>query len=622
MKNNEQLFDKKTEDFLSDLTKKYAKGGKVVAEKTETINMKDFEGYADQYNNRKNKFFKANDNYQLLVNEGLEVKNNKSLPKDDKDKLLAELREKAREAKTNLSEERKDFVDMREVNSPFYAPQLADGGKIPKSVSKAIQNLEFGDYKFKVKHSFLPQKGVDVFLKIYQPRQEVEGLINFKIGVRNLPHFGAWQKKINDIFQYYGIDSDLYSAKVKNVGKSIEVQILIDKKILHFSPKISLEILKAFTNKEYYQSIVDGKKEETTTPTTTTPTTTTPPPTQQKGLPSTDPSVWGAEFKVGDKVKIRWDFSEDLGNGMSRRKYSSPENSFEIVRISNFSDGVRSENPTGNLYELNSGEAWEGKDLELIGATTPLPSAKKDEWNWRFKTEQELKDTLGGDLHAQKEGSIFTNSMKYLLGKKIKENNDSVDALFRINNRWGGENVNTEYVFGISNPERHSVWSISHWMLTNTPLGGQAVPPTQPKDKKTQREVLREINRWSLEKVKELKGSNIANALAHLVENILLNTTNVGTMNDLAQLINFSKESRELSKQIVKLTDDGLPLDGFVMKLFLEKYLALVEKIKQTIMIFVMDESDIDEELEKINNFLSYLAELDTFDKEYIINIK
>jgi hypothetical protein len=503
---------------------------------------------------------------------------------------------------------------MREVKSPFYAPQLAKGGMTAK---QKIDKGEGGTYKIKAKHSYLPSKGVDVYLQV--DSQSNTSQISFTIGTRNIDVLYP-KEVIIYVLESKGLNSSSYQVFGKKEAKSLKISIDFNFIITseNFS-NLSMEILKAITNREYYQSILQKKQVILYTP---PPTSTTPPTTQQRGLPSTDTSVWGAEFKVGDKVKIRWDFSEDLGNGMSRRKYSSPENSFEIVRVSNISDAKRSENPTGSLYELNNGEAWEGKDLELIGATTPLPSAKKDEWNWRFKTEQELKDTLGGDLHAQKEGSIFTNSMKYLLGKKIKENNDSVDALFRINNRWGGENVNTEYVFGISNPERHSVWSISHWMLTNTPLGGQAVPPTQPKDKKTQKEVFRETHRWSLEKVKELKGSNIANALAHLVETILFNNTNVGTMNDLAQLINFSKESRELSKQIVKLTDEGLPLDGFVMKLFLEKYLGLVEKIKQTIMIFVRDENDIDEELEKMNNFIPYLAELDTFDKEYIINIK
>ena len=33
-----------------------------------------------------------------------------------------------------------------------------------------------------------------------------------------------------------------------------------------------------------------------------------------KRLPSTDKSVWGAEYKIGDKVKIREDFSKDGHN--------------------------------------------------------------------------------------------------------------------------------------------------------------------------------------------------------------------------------------------------------------------------------------------------------------------
>jgi hypothetical protein len=512
-----EIFDKQTEDYLSELTKKFAKGGEVVADKTETINMKDFEGYADQYNGRKNKFFKANDEYQLLVNEGMDVKNNKDLPQDEKDKLLAELRDKAREAKTKLNEERKDFVDMREVKSPFYAPQLADGGKISKATSEAISNLELGDYKFKVKHSFLPQKGVDVFLKIYQPRQEVEGLINFKIGVRNLPHYGAWLKKIDNIFKYYGIDSDSYSAKVKSVGKSIDVQILVDKKILHFSPKISLEILKAFTNKEYYESILEGKKEETTIP----------------------------------------------------------------------------------------------------------PTEKEEDWNWRFKTEEELREELGGDLHALKEGNVFAISMRYLLGKEIKENVLSVDALFRINHKtYGGINVNTEKEFGIRNPERDNEWSISKWMITDKPLGGEEVPPTEEKKEITEKDVQNEVFRWTEDKVKEKKDINTRKyQTSNIIDWILLNQ-NGGSMVEFSELIAMAKQSEKVNREMVRLANEGLPVDGFVMQLMYKKVLQLVEDLKSQIMLFVLFESQVKEQLDLLVFHIKYLAELDTFDKDYILHIK
>jgi hypothetical protein len=602
-----EIFDKETEDYLSELTKKFAKGGEVVADKTETINMKDFEGYADQYNGRKNKFFKANDEYQLLVNEGMDVKNNKDLPQDEKDKLLAELREKAREAKTKLNEERKDFVDMREVKSPFYAPQLADGGKISKADSKAIANFELGDYKFKVKHSFLPQKGVDVLLKIYQPRQEVEGVINFKIGVRNLTHYGAWQKKIDNIFKYYGIDSDLYSAKVKSVGKSIDVQILVDKKIIHFSPKISLEILKAFTNKEYYQSIVDGTKEEETPPPTST-----PPPTQRKGLPSTDLRVWGAEYEIGDKVKIRWDFSTDLGNGASDVVYDSPENFFEITDKTILSEAKRKENSTGFLYELTNGQSWEGKDLELVSEESVPKSEKEDDWNWRFKTSEELRAELGGDLHAMKDGSVFARSMSYLLGKKIKETTDSLDAIFRINrNTYGGIEVNTEKTFGISNPEHDNEWYISSWMIT---------------DKIIEDEVHKYVFDWSKKLFDEIpKKDKFDGAhylpFSNLINQILKNDGGL-SYSDFESFISLCELSNKIERDVVSVVDDTESSE-FVKNLLITKYSELLQKVRAKIFEFT-NESDfqIDTQVEKVYLYIPYLAKLNTFDKKYIINIK
>lgn len=90
----------------------------------------------------------------------------------------------------------------------------------------------------------------------------------------------------------------------------------------------------------------------------------------EKGLPSTDPETWNGEFKVGDKVKIRWDYSNDLGlektKGFAKVDYFSSENNYRVVNVITSSDAMRPENVTGKLYELNSGVFWEGKDLELV----------------------------------------------------------------------------------------------------------------------------------------------------------------------------------------------------------------------------------------------------------------
>ncbi len=511
-----EIFDKETEDYLSELTKKFAKGGEVVADKTETINMKDFEGYADQYNGRKNKFFKATDEYQLLVNEGMDVKNNKDLPQEEKDKLLAELREKAREAKNKLNEERKDFVDMREIKSPFYAPQLADGGKISKADAKAIDRGDGGTYKIKLKHPFFPSKGVDVYL--YIDSLSMLGTMQFTLGVRNLD-FQNPKQVISDILEKKRLSPSSYQIDVTKEAKSVKVKILFNFPITSDNfTYLSKEILKALTNKEYYQSILDGKEEERT--------------------------------------------------------------------------------------------------------TTP-PTEKEEDWNWRFKTEEELKEELGGNIHALKEGEVFGKEMIYLLGKKIKETNDSVDALFKINHKdWGGVEVDTKEVFGISNPERHNQWSISSWMITDKPLEGEEVPPTEKKKEITEKDVQNEVFRWTEEKVKEKKDINERKyQTSNLIDWILLNQ-NGGSMVQFSELIATAKLTEKVFREMGRLSNEGLPVDGFVMQLMYKKVLQLVEDIKAQIMLFVLFESEVKQELDILVFHIKYLAELDTFDKEYILHIK
>ena len=513
-----EIFDKETEDYLSELTKKFAIGGEVVADKTETINMKDFEGYADQYNGRKNKFFKANDEYQLLVNEGMDVKNNKDLPQDEKDKLLAELREKAREAKNKLNEERKDFVDMREVKSPFYAPQLADGGKISKANKKAIESDQEGSYQIKFKSETLPSKGVDVKVMVTPNYSE----FSFRIASRSI--YAKSEYSIRPAIELvlkklYKIDSSDFSIYISRNEKTYTIAIKLMPKPnwdWNVYDSVILDTLKSITSLSFYTKI----------------------------------------------------------------------------------------------------KQYEGSE------TTP-PTEKKDDWTWRFKTEDELRAELGGDLHKLKDGNVFAISMRYLLGKKIKETTESVDAIFRINqSTYSGINVNTEKEFGISNPEYNNEWSISKWMITNKPLKGEEVPPTEQKKEITHTDSETEILRWAGEKVKEKNDVNTRKyQVHHLVSYILLNQSNA-RMSDFTQLIAMAKQTEKLSKEVLRLTEEHIPLDSFVMKLVLNRYLESLEDVKSQIMLFVKYERDVEQELGRIFLNIPYLAELDTFDKDYILYIK
>jgi cobaltochelatase CobS len=93
----------------------------------------------------------------------------------------------------------------------------------------------------------------------------------------------------------------------------------------------------------------------------------------QIGLPSTDPSTWKAKFKIGDTVKIRPDYTVDMGDGASLVEYNSAQNSFTITSVRQEPAVKRNENPTGTLYSLNNGQSWEGKDLESATPSAAVP---------------------------------------------------------------------------------------------------------------------------------------------------------------------------------------------------------------------------------------------------------
>ena len=258
MEDGGKMFDRETDDLLSDIHIKYAKGGSV-----DTTNIGD---YADEFASRKNKFLKANDEYQLLVTQGLDVKENKKLPKEEKDQLLEELRKKATEAKSGAEEERKEFVDMREVKSPFYAPQLADGGTIiSKANKKAIDKGASGKYKLKFKDPSFPQKGIDVFL--YIDSQSMRGTLTFSTGTRNLfaKYDANWKGIIDDILtKHLKIAISSYKLLVEKKSKSLDVQISFYFAMSFVGyEETAREVLKAITSYSYYEKTIIDKDKNT-----------------------------------------------------------------------------------------------------------------------------------------------------------------------------------------------------------------------------------------------------------------------------------------------------------------------------------------------------------------------
>jgi len=143
-----------------------------------------------------------------------------------------------------------------------------------------------------------------------------------------------------------------------------------------------------------------------------TPTPQPETPEAEKGLPSIDLETWFGKFKVGDKVKVRWDYSNDLGlektKGFSKVDYFSSENNYSVVNVIISSDSIRPENITGKLYELNTGQFWEGKDLELITEQEePTPTPQPDEFKPKFQVGDKVKRVIGSSILTIKRITAF-----------------------------------------------------------------------------------------------------------------------------------------------------------------------------------------------------------------------
>jgi hypothetical protein len=167
--------------------------------------------------------------------------------------------------------------------------------------------------------------------------------------------------------------------------------------------------------------------------------------TQEKGLPSTDPQTWNAQFKVGDNVKIRWDFSNDLGlpdtKGNAKVDYFSNENNFTIVRIdkrfqeSEATGGIqRTENPTGLLYVLSNKQSWEGKDLELVdGATNSTSATPTTQPQYNFfdylTANTEAANKFSKDLEITSSLAMFVNAANQIENMPKQEYADLMTEL-------------------------------------------------------------------------------------------------------------------------------------------------------------------------------------------------
>jgi len=170
-----------------------------------------------------------------------------------------------------------------------------------------------------------------------------------------------------------------------------------------------------------------------------------------KRLPSTDKSVWGAEFKVGDKVKIREDFSKD-GHNVNF--------TYTIQKIELAADFKRPENTSGKLYTLsNGGGNWEGKDLELAAEDSIYKPSVKEQLDF---FQSNIKDfyqgfvTKDGQVIAVAIDSIKNNLISvYFLNYDIKNDLEWVqteryilnDLVTYLNDDFSNYNQNLKIEF-------------------------------------------------------------------------------------------------------------------------------------------------------------------------------
>jgi transcription antitermination factor NusG len=209
----------------------------------------------------------------------------------------------------------------------------------------------------------------------------------------------------------YITDKDAFYESMSKISKYLRQNISND-----FATEVSLISIKLskliWETKEINTNFVKDKDMPEETP--------------KIGLPSTSPETWNGTFKVGDKVKVRWDFSKDLGGGASKVEYNSIENNFTITKIdkqqatpykedkngNNIGGFMRKENPSGYLYVLNNGEMWEGKDLELLDFKEEKPEQTPYEQIDFLSPSTEELDTVIKSMNYNSDGLTFIDSRK------------------------------------------------------------------------------------------------------------------------------------------------------------------------------------------------------------------
>jgi len=104
----------------------------------------EFAPFFDKMAEYQDAYKRAVASHEKIVQEGLKIKANKSIPKKQKEAQLDKLRQQLLEDKAKLKTARENLAKLPEMKSPFYAPKLEEGGQIVNGMT-TFKRAEKGD---------------------------------------------------------------------------------------------------------------------------------------------------------------------------------------------------------------------------------------------------------------------------------------------------------------------------------------------------------------------------------------------------------------------------------------------------------------------------------------------
>lgn len=124
-----------------------AKDGKKV-ENNDTPVYPKINKYSDFFNTMntyQENYRKAVNSHEKTLSQGLRLKTDNTIPKKEKEKQLDILREELVADKDKLKKTRGDLAQLPKMESPFYAPKLAEGGQIVSGITTLRESGITGD---------------------------------------------------------------------------------------------------------------------------------------------------------------------------------------------------------------------------------------------------------------------------------------------------------------------------------------------------------------------------------------------------------------------------------------------------------------------------------------------